>query len=249
MRVIGYIRVSTARQSDEGVSLDAQRARLDAYCRAHGRELVDVVTDVASAKDLERPGWNHVLSRIEAGEVDAVLVPKLDRLTRSVRDLDELLHGVFTRVALLSIDEHIDTSTANGRVVLNLVTVLSQWEREKISERTKEALAELKAQGVRCGGKAPLGLRMTKKTDARGHRIWEIVPEELETARLIVEMHNAGHKARAIAEHMIAIGARTKNGGQWRPNTIREFLKAAPAVLAAAEGSQCSSSAEVAATM
>lgn len=100
----------------------------------------------ASAKDLNRPGLVRVLALVEKRDVDAVIVAKLDRLTRSVRDLGELLERFERRgVSLVSVAESLDTGTAAGRLVLNVMASVSQWEREVIGERTREALAHKKA--------------------------------------------------------------------------------------------------------
>src|ERR1700733_6604891 len=110
-RVIGYVRVSTEQQADGGVSLDAQRAKLTAYALAMDLDLLEVVVDAgASAKSLARPGLQRALAALDAGAADGLLVCKLDRLTRSVRDLGELVERYFAdRFALLSVSDSIDT--------------------------------------------------------------------------------------------------------------------------------------------
>jgi hypothetical protein len=119
MLAIGYARVSTDRQADQGVSLDAQTAKIRAMATVQGAELLDVVVDGGeSAKSMNRPGLQRVLDLVRDGKVEAVIVAKLDRLTRSVKDLCELLE-LFERrrVALVSVAESLDTSTAAGRPV------------------------------------------------------------------------------------------------------------------------------------
>ena len=87
-RVVGYIRVSSEGQATEGVSLDAQRVKLAAYCTAMDLELVGIEADEGvSAKSLRRPGLQRALGLLDAGAADGLLITKLDRLTRSVRDL------------------------------------------------------------------------------------------------------------------------------------------------------------------
>lgn len=162
MNAIGYVRVSTEDQAVNGVSLAAQKERVRAYCTAKGWTLVSVVSDEGeSAKSLDRPGLRSILNdRCDPGEcpIGAVVVLKLDRLTRSVVDLHALL-AWFTRneIALVAVEESLDTTTAAGRLMLNILTSVSQWEREAIGERTKTALRHLKAQGRRYSGKAPYG--------------------------------------------------------------------------------------------
>src|SRR5438128_9519593 len=114
-RVVGYIRVSTEQQAAEGVSLEAQREKIMAYARLYDLALVDIIVDAGgSAKTLERPGLQHALSLLIYDTADALLVTKLDRLTRSVKDLGTLIDRYFTRYALMSVSDQIDTRTANG---------------------------------------------------------------------------------------------------------------------------------------
>ena len=125
-RVIGYVRVSTEGQADGGVSLDAQRAKLAAYCVALDLDLVCIEEDAGlSAKTLDRPALARALDALRAGRADALLVAKLDRLTRSVRDLGTLVDTYFAagKWALLSVADSIDTRSAAGRLVLNVARV------------------------------------------------------------------------------------------------------------------------------
>ena len=142
-----------AQQAETGVSLAAQAEKIRAMAVVRDAELVDIVTDAgASAKDLNREGLARVLDLVDKRKVDVGIVAKLDRLTRSVRDLGELLERFERRgVSLVSVAESLDTGTAAGRLVLNVKASVSQWEREVIGERTREALAPKKAQGQRIG--------------------------------------------------------------------------------------------------
>ncbi len=111
---LGYARVSTDEQAREGVSLDAQRSRIRAYCEAKDLELVDMLTDDGiSGKTLERPALRELVARCERGEVRNVVVVKLDRLTRRTRDLLALVDDLFLarHIELNSVSESLDTST------------------------------------------------------------------------------------------------------------------------------------------
>jgi len=117
-RTIAYLRVSTDKQADRGVSLDAQRAKLKAYAEIYELDLVEVIVDAGeSAKSLNRPGLQRALGMLKASEAEALLVVKLDRLTRSVVDLGTLVERYFApgKAALLSVGEQIDTRSAAGR--------------------------------------------------------------------------------------------------------------------------------------
>lgn len=193
----------------------------------HGCTLVDVIVDAGvSAKTLNRPGLTRALEALDGGEAEALLVVKLDRLTRSVRDLGLLIDRYFgdRGAALMSVAENVDTRTAAGRLVLNVLVSVAQWEREATAERTRDALSHLKAQGVKLGGEA-LGWTRGEAADADGRRIVEAVRGEARTVARILELREEGRSLRAIAERLTSEGHATKRGGRWQANTIRKVLK------------------------
>jgi site-specific DNA recombinase len=122
MLMAGYIRVSTDRQAEQGVSLEVQEAKVRAMATVQGAELTEVIVDGGeSAKSLSRPGIQRLLTLVNTGKVQAVVVAKLDRLTRSVKDLCGLLELFDKRkVALISVAESLDTGTAAGRLVITI---------------------------------------------------------------------------------------------------------------------------------
>ena len=224
-RVVGYVRVSTERQADEGVSLDVQRARLAAHCAAQEHlELVAIEADEgASAKTLDRPGLQRALGMLRAGTADALLVPKLDRLTRRVTDLGALLAEYFAgeRWALLSVADHIDTRTASGRMILFILMSVAQWEREAIGERTRAAMVFLRSEGVTVG-RAPLGQMYAPDGDPiTGRRGLRPAPAEVETTARIRTLRVAGWSYARIAAQLTEEGHATKLGGRWHANTVR----------------------------
>jgi DNA invertase Pin-like site-specific DNA recombinase len=159
-RVVGYIRVSTADQADSGLGLAAQEEKIRAYAKLYDLEVVALEVDAGiSAKTMDRPAFLRALSMLGRG-ADGILVAKLDRLTRSVRDLGAILQDYFTSTpyTLFSVADQVDTRSASGRLVLNILASVSEWEREVIAERTKAALSVLKASGKRAGN-VPLGKR------------------------------------------------------------------------------------------
>jgi DNA invertase Pin-like site-specific DNA recombinase len=230
-KVVCYTRVSTDQQADGGVSLDAQRAKLTAYGAALDLEIVAIVEDAGiSAKTLRRPGLQRALAMLEAGEADALLVVKLDRLTRSVRDLGELIERYFaSRFSLLSVGDAIDTRSAAGRLVLNLLTSVTQWEREACGERTRDALVQVRREGVRLGG-AALGWQRGDERDDGGRRVVRAVADEAATVVRILTLHGEGRSLRAIAAALATEGHRTKRGGRWGAETVRKVItRALPA--------------------
>ena len=163
MKVIGYGRVSTDKQAERGVSLEAQAEKIRAMAVVHGTELAEMIVDGGeSAKSLNRPGMARLLAMIDAGEVKTFIIAKLDRLTRSVKDLCTLLERFERRgVALVSVAESLDTGSAAGRLVLNIMTAVSQWEREAIGERTRDAMRHKRSNGERVGN-IPYGYRLAE---------------------------------------------------------------------------------------
>lgn len=226
-QVVGYIRVSTENQADEGVSLAAQRTKLEAYAVAMELDLVAVHEDAGvSAKTLDRPGLQAALADLDAGRASGLLVAKLDRLTRSVVDLGSLVARYFAesrKAELLSVADSIDTRSAAGRLCLNVLVSVAQWEREAIGERTRDALGHIKGQGAKLGGEA-LGWSRTGDTDVHGRRIVIEVHDEVATVERIRELRAEGLTLRAICEQLTAEGHRTKRGGKWSPKVVRSVL-------------------------
>ncbi len=153
MRVLGYCRVSTCEQASEGLSLEAQADRLADYCSARGWTLAALYQDAGvSGRTLERPGLQAALESLEAGQADVLLALKLDRLTRSVVGLHELVERCDAAGArLAAVQDALDTGSANGRMVTSILAVLAQWEREIVSERTAAALRFKKEKGEHIG--------------------------------------------------------------------------------------------------
>jgi site-specific DNA recombinase len=209
-RTIAYLRVSTDKQADRGVSLDAQRGKVAAYAQLYDLELVNVIVDAGeSAKTLDRPGLQRALAMLKAGEAEALLVVKLDRLTRSVRDLGALVERYFApgKAALLSVGEQIDTRSAAGRLVLNVLASVSQWEREAIGERTATAMQHKISVDEYTGGRLPYGYCLA----ADGEHIEES-PAEQAVLSVTRELRTAGLSYRRIAAELIARGLCNRNG-------------------------------------
>ena len=216
---IGYARVSTRDQAYKGHSLDAQRAKIEAYATLHDLELADVIVDEGqSAKSLDRPGMVKLLGMIRRRAVNVVVIAKLDRITRSVRDLGDLVE-LFQRsgVEFASVADNIDTSSASGRLVLNVMASVSQWEREAIGERTAEALAHLRANGKRVSRFAQFGYRV------EGDRL-VAEPNEQEAIRLIRQLRTEGLTLRAIGAALAEQGYMGRGGRPLGPRLVREVL-------------------------
>jgi DNA invertase Pin-like site-specific DNA recombinase len=222
MNVIGYVRVSTEEQATNGQSLDAQKAKLHLYAQLHDLNLVEVIEDAGvSAKTLNRPGLQSALTKLRRGEADGLLICKLDRLSRSVKDWNTLIDAHFGEragKALLSVADSIDTRTAAGRLVLNVLMSVSQWEREAIGERTKEVLQHKIRQSERCG-KVRFGFDLAED----GKTLLPNATEQ-EAIALMKRLRSEGQSLRAIALELNRRGIATKEGSPWQHTSVRSVL-------------------------
>lgn len=196
MNVIGYVRVSTAEQADSGAGLEAQRAAIASEAAHRGWELVTIYEDAgASGKSLNRPGLADALEAVESGQAAAIIVAKLDRLSRSVHDFAGLMQRAQPcGWALVALDLVIDTTTAAGGLIANVMASVAEWERRVIGERTAAALAARRAAGVRLG------------------RPREIPPEVVARIRAL---HASGYRVAQIAAKLNKEGVPTPRGGSW----------------------------------
>ena len=221
MRAFGYVRVSTDRQAEQGVSLEAQEAKICAMATVQGAKLLEVIVDGGeSAKNLNRPGLQRLIAMVESGKVDAVIVAKLDRLTRSVKDLCGLLELFEKRkVALISVAESLDTGSAAGRLVITIMGAVSQWEREAIGERTRDALSHKRSNGERVGN-----IRFGYRLCSDGKHV-EPDPDEQAVLAEIRTMRQKGHSMRAIAAALNRKALRTRRGSAWRLEHVARIIK------------------------
>lgn len=223
-RTVAYLRVSTDKQADHGVSLEAQRAKVESYAALYDLDLVAIEVDAgASAKSLARPALDRALAMLRSGKAEALLVVKLDRLTRSVRDLCDLVDRYFRdgKRALLSVGEQVDTRSASGRMVLNMLTVIGQWEREAIGERTSAAMQHKAARGEFTGGAAPYGYQLA----ADGVALAPVAAEQA----VIAEARNlraAGMSLRKVAELLAGKGLRARSGRTFAASQVARMLAA-----------------------
>lgn len=227
-RTVAYLRVSTEKQAERGFSLDAQEAKVRLYAQLYDLDVVDVVVDAgASAKTLDRPGLQRALAMLRSGEAEALLVVKLDRLTRSVRDLGVLLDDYFARndgPALLVVTEQVDTRTAAGRLVLNVLMSVAQWEREAIGERTSAAMRHKRTLGEYTGGSVPYGWSV----GSDGSTLEPVLAEQ-QVAQLARQLREQGHSLRSVGRELLAAGHAPRSGGQWHASSVRVVLAARPA--------------------
>ena len=207
-RAVAYLRVSTGEQADSGAGLQAQLAAVTAAAASRGWELVAVHTDagVSGALPAERrPELSAALELLDCGGADVLVVAKGDRLARSVVGLTGLLERVKRSAwSLVVLDTDVDTTTATGQLVAQLMGCVAEWERNVIAERTRAALAARKAAGMR------LGRPVTLAADAR---------------RRVAELRGEGLTLQAVADQLTSEGVPTARGGSWYPSTVAGVLR------------------------
>lgn len=205
--VIGYIRVSTEDQADSGAGLEAQRAAIREQCVRRGWDLGAMYGDTASARSLaRRPGLAKALASLDEGGAGALVVAKLDRLSRSLLDFSALMERSRKKGwALVALDLGVDTTTPSGEMMANVLAVFAEFERRIIGQRTREALAVRRSQGARLGR-----------------------PPVLARA-LVMRIHRArsrGKTLAAIAADLNATGVPTAHGGvRWHVSTVQALLR------------------------
>jgi DNA invertase Pin-like site-specific DNA recombinase len=202
------------------VSLDNQRAKVASYAALNDFDLVSIIADEGiSAKSLKRVGIQTVIELVKGGKVDAVIVLKLDRLSRSVIDTLGLLN-LFDKknVAFHSIQDKVDTKTATGRFFLNILSSLSQMERELIGERTRDALAH-KIRNLELCGSLPWGWTLAEDgVHLLPH------PHEQKGVALIVRLRNEGYSYRAICRELTKAGYLCRLG-KWHVEKVKSILR------------------------
>lgn len=204
--MIGYVRVSTDKQSTSGAGIEAQRQSIAQECERKGWILDRIVEDDGlSGKSLNRPGLQYALADLTSRRANVLMAAKLDRLSRSVRDFADLMDRSRAQGWVLAVlDVNVDTSTPAGELMAGVMSQFAQFERRIIGQRTKDALAVKKSQGV------VLGRRPEISNDAE---------------RVISRMRNEGATMAAIADRLNADGVATARGGaQWYPSTVQRVL-------------------------
>lgn len=245
-KAAGYIRVSTEEQSQHGYSLEAQIEAVKKYCELQKWELVRIYRDDGySGSSMERPGLQQLLEDVPLGQFNVVVVWKLDRLSRNLKETLYLLDDVLEKngICFTSIQEQFDTTTPIGKAVMQIIAVFAQLERDMITERMKFGKYQKARQGQFPGGHIFYGY---KKDPSTGE--FEISEEEARIVRLIYHWYVYGDESgkplgmEAIADKLtkmrifppsavrgVRVGVRGKRGKgevvkHWSNATVRQIL-------------------------
>ena len=206
--VIAYLRVSTEEQARSGLGLEAQRERIAQEAQRRGWEVEWIVDDGYTAATLDRPGITRALASLRSGQAGALVVAKLDRLSRSLLDFAGLMERAQReRWNVVCLDLGIDLSTPQGQLMANVMASFAAYERELIRQRTRDALQALKNRGAR------LGRPVT-------------IPGPVRAA--IGRWRATGATWQGCADALNAAGVPTAHGGAlWRASTCRGVMESA----------------------
>lgn len=216
MRAALYIRVSTQEQAQEGFSINAQKVSLIKYCESMEYTIADIyIDDGYSAKDTNRPMLQQLLADAEERLFDTVIVHKLDRFSRNVGNMYELVERLQKLgISFQSKQEKFDTGTPMGRAVMGILSVLAQWERETIAERVRFGVEQMVREGKRPGSVLPYGYTSEA----------EIIPEEASMIRQIRELYMSGLGYHSIAKKLNREGY-LRRGSEWTQATVSYTLE------------------------
>ena len=226
---IAYTRVSTSEQARSELSLEAQHREVIAQAERSGLVIVSVLTDNdESASTLNRPAMSELIAQIDNGRIDAVIISKLDRLTRRIKDFMSLLQrmreakraGGGQGVDLISSAESLDTGSAAGQIAINIIDSISQWDRQVIGERTSAILQDLKAQG-KSTGNPNYGFEAGEDG--------KLIENEQEQAVLhrVAELRSRRQSWARVASALTDAGVRTRRGTAFSRQGLSKITKRA----------------------
>ncbi len=233
-QAVGYIRVSTTKQAESGVSLDAQRAKIEAWCQANGYKLQLFEDAAVSGTRRERPQLNAAL---KAACISGTLVVcSLSRLGRSTQHVLELAERLERAGAdLVSLTERIDTTGAAGKAFFRMTAVFAEFERDVISERTSETLQGKLADGEAAGGFARYGSKLAhdkhRNNKRTGKKLLLVFPNPVEQKAIkrAQRLRIRGLSLREIAAKLGREGYKPRGGNAWHPQTVKNILEASDA--------------------
>ena len=226
-----YVRVSTINQAEDGESLDEQSLTLKNYCSYRKWSDFQIYREEGfSGKDLKRPAFQQMMADIHKGKINTVIVKKIDRLSRSIIDFENLYKNFQELgVDLISTQENFDTSTAIGRSVIRIVLIFAQLEREQTSERTIDVMAHRAKQGLFNGGYPRLGFDIDYENKCLIPNENEIpVAKEIFSTYLrlgslsetAIEMNNRGYRLKTWTTS----AGRNRGGQKFQKNSISRIL-------------------------
>lgn len=220
MKAIGYACMNTLSQQPKNFSLEEQESIVKKYTSEKGMTLVDFIKETTTSSNTQhQPMLQELIETANDGKFDTLVIARLDRLTRNVRQLNTLINEVCikNKVTLISIDENLDTGSDCGKMALNIIDIVTKWDNKRISDRTREIIARKREKGERVGH-APFGYTYKNK---------RLVPvsKELDTVKLIVGQREGGLSYHKIAKYLNENSILSKRGGIWYAETVKTVFQ------------------------
>lgn len=226
---LGYVRVSTQEQTESGLSIQSQIQRIEQFCEFRGLELNKIIHDEGISASIplsQRQGGSELIDFANKNKNVTIIAVKLDRLFRDALDcLSVVKDWNKNGVSLQLLDLGVDTKTPQGKAFLTNAAAYAELERNLISERTKEALKQVRAQGGVLGSNG-YGWSRTQETDANGRKKIVLETEEFQTLIECRTLRDMGWKLQQIADKFNRENRKTKRGGRWFPSTVRNCCNA-----------------------
>lgn len=223
MKAIGYVRVSTSMQAEKQLSEIFQRERIAAYCVAMGIELITIFDDSGkSGRDMtSREELQNAMLMLKRKEADTIIIYKIDRLSRSLTDLSALIQKIEKwGCHLISIQDSISTDSAAGRLMINLIGSIAQWEAEATAEKTHQAMTVLKSRGHRYSRHIPYGVDL-----ASDGKTLTSNSDEQSIIGNMKTMRADGMTFQSISDKLNKDNIKTKYGAKWHPASVRCIIQ------------------------
>lgn len=229
-RVAIYCRVSTVEQAEEGYSIDEQNLRIREYCEREGHEIYNLYEDrgVSGKNITNRPGIKQLLQDVTENKFDLVIVWKLNRISRKLLDILNIVELLNKHnVAFRSLTENFETETPSGKLQLNIMGAIGEFERETIAENVKMGLGARAREGRWCGG-VVLGydiVEISSEGKKRKNTKLQINEREANTVRRIFDLYSQGYGYKAVVNRVNKEGYKTKRNNEFAVATVKQVLK------------------------
>ena len=221
MRIVGYTCLNTISQQPKNLSLEEQKKIILDHVEANDWELVEMYTEKTESNhgQSQQPKLSEIISASNTGRFDAIVIARLDRLTRNIRQLNTLISEVCIKngVELISIEEGLDTRNEAGELTVRIIDIVTKWDTKRISDRTREIIAKKRAKGERVGH-APFGFTYQNK-------LLVAVENELKIVQLIRDQRNQGYSYHKIAKYLNDRKISSKRGGIWYAETVKTVFQ------------------------
>ena len=229
-KVAIYCRVSTTEQAEEGYSIDEQNIKIREYCEREGHEIYNLYEDrgISGKNITNRPGIKQLLQDATENKFDLVIVWKLNRISRKLLDILNIVELLNKHnIAFRSLTENFETETPSGKLQLNIMGAIGEFERETIAENVKMGLLARAKEG-RWNGGVVLGydlVELNNEGKKRKNTVLKINEKEANTVRRIFELYSQGHGYKAVVNRINKEGHKTKRNGEFAVSTVKEILQ------------------------